>query len=99
MGIELTKEQKNAVFCRGRNALVAAAAGSGKTRVLVERVMSRISGNELYNIDDFLIINTKRQQGAERSPERDISKRIRKTIRPKPSQTVYTAASKLTLLQ
>lgn len=79
MGIELTKEQKNAVFCRGRNALVAAAAGSGKTRVLVERVMSRISGNEPYNIDDFLIITFTRAAASELRDrlERDISKRIR----------------------
>ena len=27
-GIKLTKEQSDAVFCRGRNTLVAAAAGS-----------------------------------------------------------------------
>ena len=49
----LTKEQRM-LFCRGRNTLVAAAADRGKTRVLIERVMSRISSDENYNVDDFL---------------------------------------------
>lgn len=79
MGIKLTKEQSDAVFCRGRNTLVAAAAGSGKTRVLIERVMSRISSDENYNVDDFLIITFTRAAAAELRDrlEREISERIR----------------------
>ena len=79
MGIKLTKEQNDAVFCRGRNTLVAAAAGSGKTRVLIERVMSRISGEEAVDIDDFLIITfTNAAAGELRDRlESELSDRIR----------------------
>ena len=33
-----TKEQREAIETRGKNILVSAAAGSGKTAVLVERI-------------------------------------------------------------
>ena len=42
MAIELTREQRAAVEDRGGDLLVSAAAGSGKTRVLVERLMSYV---------------------------------------------------------
>ena len=35
-----TKEQKQAIYEKGSNLLVAAAAGSGKTAVLVERIIN-----------------------------------------------------------
>lgn len=35
-----TESQKEAIEARGANILVSAAAGSGKTRVLTERLMS-----------------------------------------------------------
>lgn len=34
-----TEEQKEAIMIRGRNVLVSAAAGSGKTRVLIDRIV------------------------------------------------------------
>ncbi len=37
---ELTPQQKAVVTDRGGNLLVAAAAGSGKTKVLVDRIMA-----------------------------------------------------------
>ena len=37
-----TEAQKDAINARGGNILVSAAAGSGKTAVLVERVTQRI---------------------------------------------------------
>ena len=36
-----TPQQNNAITARGRNILVSAAAGSGKTAVLVERVIKK----------------------------------------------------------
>ena len=42
MGIELTREQLEAVESSGGQTLVSAAAGSGKTRVLVERLMAAL---------------------------------------------------------
>ena len=57
MAETLTKEQRLAVENRGGNLLVSAAAGSGKTKVLVDRLMGYIlDPKDPANIDDFLII-------------------------------------------
>ena len=37
MGVKWTEEQEKVIRLRNRNILVSAAAGSGKTAVLVER--------------------------------------------------------------
>ena len=42
MAFQLTPQQHAAVHDRGGGLLVSAAAGSGKTRVLVERLLSRV---------------------------------------------------------
>ena len=60
----LTPEQRAAVENRGRGLLVSAAAGSGTTRVLVERLFSYVEG-EGANLDDFLIITYTRAAAAE----------------------------------
>ena len=57
MAETLTYEQRQAVENRGGKLLVSAAAGSGKTKVLVDRLMSYILDPvSPANIDDFLII-------------------------------------------
>ena len=55
MAFPLTEEQKKIVDDRGGELLVSAAAGSGKTRVLVERLLDRVTGEGL-DIDRFLVI-------------------------------------------
>ena len=40
--IEWKPEQKKCIYARGGTLLVSAAAGSGKTAVLIERVFSRL---------------------------------------------------------
>ena len=53
----LTKEQQAVVDDRGGALLVSAAAGSGKTKVLVDRVLGRVADPSQHcNIDDFLMI-------------------------------------------
>lgn len=52
---ELTREQKAVVEDCGGTLLVSAAAGSGKTKVLIDRVLRRVE-EEQCNIDDFLMI-------------------------------------------
>ena len=42
MAVKWTKEQRQVIDLHDRNILVSAAAGSGKTAVLVERIISRI---------------------------------------------------------
>ena len=63
MAIELTREQRAAVENRGGDLLVSAAAGSGKTRVLVERLMTRVEQGE--DIDRFLVITFTNAAAAE----------------------------------
>ena len=55
MAFPLTQEQRDIVDDRGGELLVSAAAGSGKTRVLVERLLDRVTGEGL-DIDRFLVI-------------------------------------------
>ena len=64
MAVQRTHEQEAAVKNRGGSLLVSAAAGSGKTRVLVERLLDRIQ-NEGKNIDEFLIITFTRSAAEE----------------------------------
>ena len=57
MAEKLTPQQSQAVYDRGGKLLVSAAAGSGKTKVLVDRLMSYMTDPvEPANLDDFLII-------------------------------------------
>ena len=52
-----TDEQYTAIYARGKKVLVSAAAGSGKTAVLVERVLSRITRqNSPDSLEDLVIL-------------------------------------------
>ena len=42
MSVQWTEDQKKVIELRNRNILVSAAAGSGKTAVLVERIIQRL---------------------------------------------------------
>lgn len=50
-----TKEQQDAIYKKGSNILVAAAAGSGKTAVLVERIIEKILKDKI-DIDKLLVV-------------------------------------------
>lgn len=53
--VKWTEEQSQAINEKGSNILVAAAAGSGKTAVLVERIINKII-NENIDIDKLLVV-------------------------------------------
>ena len=53
--VKWTDEQKQAIYEKDSNILVAAAAGSGKTAVLVERIINKII-NEKIDIDRLLVV-------------------------------------------
>ena len=53
--VKWTEEQKQAIYEKGQNILVAAAAGSGKTAVLVERIINKII-NQKMDIDKMLVV-------------------------------------------
>ena len=54
MAVEFTEEQQAVIDARDCNILVSAAAGSGKTAVLVERIIQMISGD--MDIDHLLVV-------------------------------------------
>ncbi len=61
-----TDEQWHAIAVRGRSTLVAAAAGSGKTAVLVERIIRRISDErEPLDVDRLLVATFTKAAAAE----------------------------------
>ncbi|SDJ87917.1 helicase-exonuclease AddAB subunit AddA [Sediminibacillus albus] len=52
-----TKEQEQAIYAGGSDILVAAAAGSGKTAVLVERIIQKLLNKEQpIDIDSLLVV-------------------------------------------
>ena len=52
-----TREQRQVIDLRDCNILVSAAAGSGKTAVLIQRILSRIMDTrEPVDVDEFLIV-------------------------------------------
>ncbi len=54
-GIKWTAEQNQAIESRGKNLLVSASAGSGKTTVMIERIISLMM-SEQVPIKDFLVV-------------------------------------------
>jgi len=80
---EWTREQSDAINARGRNILVSAAAGSGKTAVLVERVIKMITdSNSPVDIDKLLIVTFTNAAAAEMKYR--ISDSLNKIIRDNP---------------
>lgn len=66
MGINWTTDQKHAIECRKGSVLVSAAAGSGKTAVLVERVIRRLTDKENpCSAEDLLIVTFTRAATAQ----------------------------------
>ena len=59
-----TDEQKQAIISRDKNILVAAAAGSGKTAVLVERIVERVLSG-VTDIDELLVVTFTRAAAEE----------------------------------
>ena len=66
MADKLTPQQKMAVTNRGGKLLVSAAAGSGKTKVLVDRLMLYLTDPvDPADLDEFLIITYTKAAAAE----------------------------------
>ncbi|MGE4352817.1 MAG: UvrD-helicase domain-containing protein, partial [Oscillospiraceae bacterium] len=90
--LEYTPSQRAAIESRGATVLVSAAAGSGKTRVLTERLMAIVTDrDDPKDIDSFLIITYTRAAAAElrgriltelmrRSAEQPENRRLRRQI-------------------
>lgn len=66
MGITFTPEQQRVIEVRDRDVLVSAAAGSGKTAVLVERIVDRICDSvHPVDIDRLLVVTFTNSAAAE----------------------------------
>ncbi len=81
-----TDEQLSAINTSGGSLLVSAAAGSGKTAVLVERLIKKITDKENpVDADKFLVV-TFTKAAASEMRER-VSKRLRELLENNPSDT------------
>ncbi|MBC1417660.1 helicase-exonuclease AddAB subunit AddA [Listeria fleischmannii] len=64
--VSWTDEQWQAIYSKGQNILVAAAAGSGKTAVLVNRIIEKIRDEENpCNVDELLVVTFTNASAAE----------------------------------
>ena len=82
MSVEWTSEQKKVIDLRDRDILVSAAAGSGKTAVLVERIVNRICVDDPpVDIDRMLVVTFTKAAAAEMRERvsRAIEARLQKT--------------------
>ena len=71
-----TAEQTQAIYEKGKNIIVSAGAGSGKTAVLSERVLEHVKSG--IDIDDLLILTFTNAAAAE------MKERIRKKLQDSP---------------
>lgn len=86
--VKWTKSQQNAIDARNRNILVSAAAGSGKTAVLVERVKKIITDKDNpVPIDSLLIVTYTNAAAAEMKSR--ISKALGECIKEHPNDSFY----------
>ncbi len=65
MAVKWTEEQQSVIETRGCNILVSAAAGSGKTAVLVARILDMIAGEHPIDIDRLLVVTFTNAAAAE----------------------------------
>jgi ATP-dependent helicase/nuclease subunit A len=65
-GVTWTNDQWKAIAARDKDILVAAAAGSGKTAVLVERIIQKILSKEVpIDVDQLLVVTFTSASAAE----------------------------------
>lgn len=81
MGVNWTEEQKKAIETEGCNLLVAAAAGSGKTAVLVERIVNLVEQRKA-EIDELLI--TTFTEAAAKKMRQEIADEMKKRLEKTP---------------
>lgn len=83
MSVRWTEEQQKVIDLRDRNILVSAAAGSGKTAVLVERIIQRLTDEkDPVDVDRLLVVTFTEAAAAEMKVR--ISAAIEKKLRDRP---------------
>ncbi|WP_147533189.1 helicase-exonuclease AddAB subunit AddA [Bacillus marasmi] len=90
-----TDEQWKAIYAKNQDILVAAAAGSGKTAVLVERMIQKIiASDDPINVDELLVVTFTNASAAEMRTR--IGEALEKAIQADP--TSIHLRKQLTLL-
>ena len=83
MAENLTAQQRQAIDNRGGKLLVSAAAGSGKTKVLVDRLLSYLRDPvNPADLDEFLIITYTKAAATELRGK--IAKRLTEAVAEQP---------------
>lgn len=83
MAMRWTTEQEQVIKLRNRNILVSAAAGSGKTAVLVERIIQMVLDEEHpVDIDRFLVVTFTKAAAAEMRER--VGRALEKKLEEKP---------------
>ncbi|MCR5727522.1 MAG: UvrD-helicase domain-containing protein [Lachnospiraceae bacterium] len=83
-----TDAQKSVIDTKDKNILVSAAAGSGKTAVLVERIIKMITDKEKpVDIDRLVVITFTRAAAAQMKQK--ISEKIEELIEKEPENALY----------
>ncbi|WP_411843609.1 helicase-exonuclease AddAB subunit AddA [Salinicoccus sp. HZC-1] len=90
--VQWTEKQLEAIEYEGSDVLVAAAAGSGKTTVLVERIIRKIL-DEKYSIDEILVATFTNMSA--RDMKDKIEKALRKAFLEKRDPRIYEETLKL----
>ena len=82
--MNFTSEQQKVIDSRNQNLLVSAAAGSGKTAVLVERIIQRVMEQENLTDIDRMLVMTFTEAAAGEMKER-IGNAIEARLREEPN--------------
>ena len=94
MDVRYTKEQKAAIYGRGGSILVGAAAGSGKTTVLSERIVSMLS-DETAPVDASRILVLTFSKAAAADMKQKIRKKLNEAIMKHPGDLYIKKQQKL----
>lgn len=74
---QFNDEQWQAIHQKGSNLLVAASAGSGKTTVLIERILTHLT-NQYANLDELLVVTFTESAAKEMKERMEVS--LKKTV-------------------
>ncbi len=84
--IKWTEKQKRIIEERGNNILVSAAAGSGKTAVLIERIFQRLTDKEKpVDVDRFVVVTFTNAAAAQMMDR--LRERIERALEENPDNT------------
>ena len=94
MEVKYTQEQKSAIYSRGGSILVGAAAGSGKTTVLSERIVSMLA-DQSVPLDASRILVLTFSKAAASDMKQKIKKKLNEAVVKEPGNLYLRKQQKL----